>query len=1781
MRARLLFLSFMLALVGRAQTNVANGTTIAADTTWTAAGSPWVVQGLVTINATRTLTVQAGATVQFDAGARIVVNGTLSGPAPGASFNSSTGFPDNWYIQVNNGGTANLTACTLSNGAYFAVNSGGTATLTNCTTTELNWTNNGTLNLVGGSSTYAQGNPIVNAVSGSTTLNGITLDGQNVASIGVEATAGSLSLQSVTINNTEYPVNLLTPVTLTTGGTHSFSGNTYTQVRAGFSTLTANWTTPAMPIAYVFPSGLTVNSGAVWTISPNAIIKAGSGTEILVLGRMNAVAGVGQSIKFVSLLDDNNGGDANGDAGSSTPGTSDWAGIRFQTGANTASTLTRCEVRHGGGGLTGGINIVACAPALNTCTFQQNNIGVVLRDGSTASIVSCTFGSSGLTPLAMTLDANPTFTTNTFSFQDNQYDAIGLIQGSMPVNGNIIQRNVVGINNVTYVLLEDLTIPFGRTLTVAAGIVLKSYGAHLLVAGTLNVNGTSTQKVIFTSVGDDSVGNPGDTNRDGNISQPTSTIPYNIPGAIAINDAAAAALNYLEMRYANGGYNYPFGQDTELYSYALVDFGGTTQLNNCTFRDGQNGVVCLDGATTVLNTCAFVNMAGVPVAIKISSDPTFTNVTFTNVGLTALGIIGGNLNANGILEQRNLAGYTNITQVLLSNLTIANGVNVEVQAGVVLKLGYIFGATNIYVNGGLKLSGTAGQNVVFTSWLDDSFGNPGDTNQDLATTQPAAGDWGGIHYNASANDPYNTITYARLRYGGSGCDCVNHSNDFGVLDFINAGGSVQNSTLDFNWYGATFRGASNPVMNACTIDGSSQEPFGQFFEATPSLSNITLGSQNNNNGIRLLTYVQGFDASLQPGLINGFGPVAYITAGFTISPTATLTIQPGTAIKLEAYDITVQGGLVAVGTPLSKIIFTSLNDDSVYGDTNNDGNAAQPAPGNWGSITFAQGSLAGVNHLRHCRMNYGGAWYSTRGNVRFESAGGLVEDCSVEFSYYAAFDFIGSANPTVQNNFINLVNFAPVHMSAFASPTLSNNTISNVSILGIALMPEVLPATGTFPKRALAGFDPIGYYVYSPMTVPNGVTITVQPGTVFKSNGSAVFNVQGRLDVLGTVAQPAVFTVLEDDAHGLPGDMNQDGASTQPAVSNANFLNYLAVSDDASVVERALFRYGNSGVSTVSARPRVRRSTFERCTWGAVCSGIESPYLPYNTYTDLDQAPVVSSILTVPDSLIGTVMNGTTKRMIGILNETLLQDVTLPKRDLGSVVNAPYYFREGFSVGTSATLTIAQGVVCKFANSEGLTVNRGLQAVGAAGPATTIVFTHEGDDFYGGDSNGDGSTAPGTWNGITFQNASVDADCDIVRSVIRYAGTAVTCNSASPVVNNTLIQNCTNGVVANVISNPVVSNNDFTGISNLAVNNVGGAFTINAENCWWGTNTGPTHSGNPGGTGMAVTNLVDYSPYRTTGAQVPLMGDVSLNGAVQAFDASQVLQASVSLITLNAIQNQVADVDGNGQVQAQDASYILQYVVGQIPNFPAEQAFQGGNGQQMLLPNTTALTVSDASGTVGDTIVVMVDLSNISSVYSLETTLTFDPQLLTLVNVENMLDGFAWASNEVVPGTLLFSAAAAQPLLQDAAAIRLTFVIDAPLVTTVTTYLEPTFVLVNTDDVTAYADHGMLTLLPELSTGTLDEIVGTLGALAYPNPATDGFTVAWAGATDAAVQLSLFDMTGRLVFDRVVSATVGTTDGQLRIDRGDLGQDGMSGPVMVRLAQGGRVTWLRVVLDRR
>jgi hypothetical protein len=66
-----------------------------------------------------------------------------------------------------------------------------------------------------------------------------------------------------------------------------------------------------------------------------------------------------------------------------------------------------------------------------------------------------------------------------------------------------------------------------------------------------------------------------------------------------------------------------------------------------------------------------------------------------------------------------------------------------------------------------------------------------------------------------------------------------------------------------------------------------------------------------------------------------------------------------------------------------------------------------------------------------------------------------------------------------------------------------------------------------------------------------------------------------------------------------------------------------------------------------------------------------------------------------------------------------------------------------------------------------------------------------------------------------------------------------------------------------------------------------------------------------------------------------LMGDVSGDGSVTAYDASLVLQHIVGLIIIEPEKLLIADVTGDKTISALDAALILQYGVGLIKKFPA------------------------------------------------------------------------------------------------------------------------------------------------------------------------------------------------------------------------------------------------------
>ena len=89
------------------------------------------------------------------------------------------------------------------------------------------------------------------------------------------------------------------------------------------------------------------------------------------------------------------------------------------------------------------------------------------------------------------------------------------INGLQVDSGTLVGNGFWNDPDIVYWLDSNVTVPVGQTLTVAPGQVIKFawYGANLIVAGTLNADGTAIAPIIFTDQHDDTAG--GDTNNNG------------------------------------------------------------------------------------------------------------------------------------------------------------------------------------------------------------------------------------------------------------------------------------------------------------------------------------------------------------------------------------------------------------------------------------------------------------------------------------------------------------------------------------------------------------------------------------------------------------------------------------------------------------------------------------------------------------------------------------------------------------------------------------------------------------------------------------------------------------------------------------------------------------------------------------------------------------------------------------------------------------------------------------------------------------------------------------------------------------------------------------------------------------------------------------------------------------------------------------------------------------------------------------------------------------------
>jgi parallel beta-helix repeat protein len=1755
-----------------AQTDLSG--TISLDSTLNVSGSPYIVTSNLDIRPGATLTIESGVTLKFNANVNMYVNGTLTATNVTFTSNNPSPQPGSWgQIQTGdyyNAGTVSMTGCNIMysqrlyvyNGASMLLNT----TVSNSSLQAICVEASGILNMTGGSLSTSNTDAInyydgIYANSNSTiTLSGILI--QNYRNgIALEYNTNT-AISGMTINSCNYPICYNNFANLTVRGVNNFAGNNYTAVKINFNELYNSMTLPIVDIPYFFP-WFTVHEGSTLTVGSSNILKFQNGTGLNVAGTLVAKAHVGENIYFTTYQDDNWGGDTNKDGTSTAPQSQNWYGINFNDASNNAGcVLRRCMVRYAGASNKGGISTLNASPTIDSCTISNNYIGIYMQGTSNPVLTNNTIGSSQMTPIAMSFEANPVMRNNTMSFSDNAYDAIGIIGGTLTANATLKIRSVTTVPNMTYLLLDEITIPSDKTLIINKGITIKSfsndwYNHRIIVNGSFIANATADSIINFTSARDDNYGYPADCNKDGTISSPV----VGDWGGLIFNSGSSGTMNYCRIKYAKiNSFGFSTCSNTEYINNTAVGIiDASPTISNCEFKDLQYAISCYRSASPTLMNNSMVNIQYTPINISGPSNPTISGITFTNVGWRAMGLLGGNVCLNGTIKKLDVAGFTNISYVLLSDMTINSGTFVNVEPGVVIKVNNPSGGSSIFVDGGLKTDGTAGQRVVFTSIKDDNAGNPGDSNGDGNASTPAPGDWGSIKYRSTSDDDYSKFRFVDVKYAGN-------TNEGGVT-FENASGQLKNALItNTSNYGVYCNGNSTPVIDSLVVQNCSLDPIAISLTSNPDLrSNISFIS-NKSKAIKIIEGTLSTVASLASRNVAGINNIAYIVSNLTISSNAKLTIQPGVVIKFRQENwwqsprIDVKGNLIAKGTSSNKIYFTSYADDSRGGDSNNDGNSTSPTKGDWGSNDYYASPLGGirflnnslnadsVNYLKNCEISYPAT------GVRLENSHAKIDSCLIQLCGSYGATIIGSANPDIKNSQFYNIGITPVELSMFSNPVFTNCSALNIGYMALTVIPETYSQSAVIPIRNFAGYNNISYFMEGTCTVNSGTTITIPAGVVFKSatgshgeyytgNHANGFSVNGRLEIQGTKLNPVVFTNAADDNYGNPKDMNQNGSATlAPDGYNqgwsGNWVTFNDVSDDASTINNAIFKYGNVGTVAMSASPTIKNVHFENLYCGVDMNGVSAPKIDSCIFHNLQYVPIQISLVSYPVSTVGNVISGSTYKVIKVRDEVLTQDVTLPKRNFGGKNNIPYYFNN-YSIGTSASLNIAPGVICKFQrnsyweNSK-IDISKGLTALGGSTPDSIIVFTNIKDDFYGGDSNSDNTATKSnvsdwnsSWTGLNFTDQSLDPLCKLRNCVIRFADAGVLTTSASPTIDKCNFNNNNYGVKATAASNPVLTNCDFSENTYYAVDNVDKSFTIDANQCWWGSNSGPILCDiNPSTTveQQYVTSNVNYSPWKTAGALNPIMGDVSLNGLVQAYDASLVLKHAVSLITLSAPQQQVADVSGTGGITAYDASLILQYVVGMDATFQINKV-----KKSVVELNNVALSIGNATVSEANQSTVIPLVATMDGMLGADIVIRFNPFYLQAVGIENLLSSmFMEFKVDNVNGLITIGMARTVALNGSGTLANLKFNVIAP--NSVVTDVSVDKFLINEQDFTYAALSGSITIMKSPTALSVpNETIQGMDAI-YPNPFVgEGRLTYHLDDSSKWIRIDVFNMLGQKV----------------------------------------------------
>lgn len=1101
-------------------------------------------------------------------------------------------------------------------------------------------------------------------------------------------------------------------------------------------------------------TNLSVPPGQTLTIQAGAILKfsfagnIGLGIE----GVVNAMPGA----IFTSIRDDTAGGDTNGDGAMTQPAPGSWGQITCLS----ASTFDGVEVRYAFCGFSL-YEDTGNATLTNVQITQCADAGIDMNSSSRPTVQGCTITNCAWAVNGARLDGLPTFTGNSAS---------GNTKGDyVTVSGTTLELNtIVGPNNSLdfrpLVVCDGIYVPPGFQLDIQSGTVLK-FGVppthincgfqDVVVDGTLVANG-----VTFTAFEDDTVG--GDTNKDGKLTQP---MVGDWGGLRFRGQSDASRLENVEVFYA-GRVNVPPNAPAPAVDLVAADI----VLDNVHVTDSAGpGLRVGEGSSasfpTVAN-CTFERNVGHAVdRVPLQAVAGFSNNVATDNGRDHMQLVATGpelLGGFASIAQANSLNELGLFEVVQS-IRVLQGAELALGSGVVLK--WATGNRELLVEGTLTALGGFDP-IVLTSITDDFVG--GDSNADGGATAPAPGDWTGLKLTSGASA--SVLDGLVVRYAGranqttagihlSGCDPT-----------------ITNTTVELSEtagldLGISISGGSFPIVSGCGFVDNQRAVINAPISALPAFDANVAGGNALGDHIEIVdgdvSSGQEGGGAVTIGPTNGLGPnpVFVVDDDLDVPAGWVLSMLGGTIVKFDGDRTFDVDGSVQLGGLGGTVVLTSLDDDSIGGDTAMDG-ATQGQPGDWRGLELSgSGSVLDDVLVRFAGTTFTGALELT--------GGPLLSNVRVEDSPGAALDLNSVASPTMDGCRFERNGFAVTGVPIGALAGFSNNSASQNAggdylriTAGVVSASADASAGADLVVDASQSLDGRPFVVAADVDVLAGATLTVQGGVTFKFDGARRVDVDGTF-VCSAAPGSVVFTSLADD---LAGDTNKDGGATAPAPGDWVGFEF-DDGADASIVGGARIRYATGPALDLRlADILIVDSFIEHSSGGGLnLTGNSRPSVRRTAITDgLGRAVVAAPLDALPGFDDNTASGNALGDVIAVSVTNFSGDLVIARNNaLNS--DGVFLVGTGILVNAGSSLELRQGVILKWQAIASLVANGVLNVEGTG--FEPVVLTTAADDQVGGDTLKDGNATmpqPGAWDRVDLRPTGIPSTVEHL--LVRYAG---------------------------------------------------------------------------------------------------------------------------------------------------------------------------------------------------------------------------------------------------------------------------------------------------------------------------------------------------------------------------------------------------------------------------